>query len=126
MTDKRSGLLSTARRLVVFLGLIGMVLGMTATDAPAAGCVPGTGQPLCGGVDTDCDNVVDQCDTLELLPSIGRSGVGLGEVLGPWGMALDSAGHLYVAEVGTHRVEVFDQNGVFLRQIGSFGSGSGG
>ena len=34
-------------------------------------------------------------------------------------------GQVYVADAGNHRIQVFDHDGAFLRQIGSFGTGLG-
>ena len=41
----------------------------------------------------------------------------------PRGIALDRAGNVYVADTGNHRVQVFSDDGAFLRKWGSMGSG---
>ena len=41
------------------------------------------------------------------------------------GIACDSSGNVYVFDSGDSKVKVFDQNGVFVRQWGTVGSGDG-
>jgi YD repeat-containing protein len=57
--------------------------------------------------------------------SLGASGTEDGEVLSPGGMALDTSGHLWVADRGNDRVQEFGSAGEYLGKIGSFGSGTG-
>ena len=40
-------------------------------------------------------------------------------------VAVDSAGYVYVAEKGNHRIQKFDSNGNFITKWGSLGSGDG-
>lgn len=40
---------------------------------------------------------------------------------GPRGIAVDDQGNIYLADTGNKRVQVFDQDGFFVRQIGSGG-----
>lgn len=44
---------------------------------------------------------------------------------GPRGMAVDKQGNVYIADSGNHRIVVTDADGVFLRVIGSPGTGEG-
>ncbi|HEX2911178.1 MAG TPA: SMP-30/gluconolactonase/LRE family protein [Chloroflexia bacterium] len=44
---------------------------------------------------------------------------------GPAGLAVDAQGTVYVADSFNNRIEVFDSNGQFLRNLGSAGSGNG-
>lgn len=48
-----------------------------------------------------------------------------GSLSAPRGLALDTAGRLYVADSGSHRVLVFDQGGKLLRAIGGEGTEDG-
>jgi DNA-binding beta-propeller fold protein YncE len=50
----------------------------------------------------------------------GKKGKGQGEFVIPHAVRLDSKGQLYVADRENDRVQVFDQNGKFLRQFGGF------
>jgi sugar lactone lactonase YvrE len=42
---------------------------------------------------------------------------------GPRGIVVDDNGNVYLADTGNKRIQVFDSNGVFVRQIGDGGSG---
>lgn len=53
------------------------------------------------------------------------AGAGYGEFSEPMGVTTDSRGHIYVADTGNHRVQVFTADGSFLRVFGSEGEGSG-
>jgi len=56
----------------------------------------------------------------------GTKGHGHGEFDLPTAIAFDSAGNIYVAEYGeNNRIQVFDKDWKFLRQIGDFGNGPG-
>jgi uncharacterized protein (TIGR03663 family) len=56
---------------------------------------------------------------------IGTQGSVEGQLNEPRGVAVDSAGNLYVADTFNHRIQVFDPNGVFQRAFGSFGASDG-
>jgi len=66
-------------------------------------------------------------NSLELLPSqvFGSGGVEPGQLSQPRNMARGPDGLLYVADSGNHRVQVFDENGQYVRGWGNFGSQSG-
>ena len=49
---------------------------------------------------------------------IAKSGTGVGQVSNPKGIALDSQGRIYVVDNGNDRVQVFENNGTYLRTIG--------
>jgi len=62
----------------------------------------------------------------------GSYGTGDGQFIAPLGVAVNSAGQVYVIDFGyslspnpNHRIEKFDANGNFLAQWGSYGSGDG-
>lgn len=56
----------------------------------------------------------------------GESGTAGGEFLAPRAIATDSAGNVYVADLGNHRIQTFDSSGNFLRAWGKNVSISGG
>jgi DNA-binding beta-propeller fold protein YncE len=55
----------------------------------------------------------------------GRKGAAPGEFDTPHGLAMDSAGRLFVADRGNSRVQIFDQDGHFLAEWRQFGRPSG-
>lgn len=42
-----------------------------------------------------------------------------------WGLAIDSRGFMYVMDRGNHRVQVFDEQGQYVRTLGAEGQGPG-
>jgi sugar lactone lactonase YvrE len=59
------------------------------------------------------------------LKVIGRMGSGPGEFIEPHGLALDSAGRLFVADRSNNRIQILDQNGGFIAEWKQFGRPSG-
>jgi predicted membrane-bound mannosyltransferase/DNA-binding beta-propeller fold protein YncE len=55
----------------------------------------------------------------------GVAGAGEGELTSPRNMAIAPDGTIYVADSGNHRIQVFNAEGDFLRQWGSFGDEAG-
>ena len=55
----------------------------------------------------------------------GSFGTGDGQFKQPWGVAVDSAGNVYVTDYWNHRVQKFTSSGAFLTQWGSAGTGDG-
>ncbi len=55
----------------------------------------------------------------------GKEGSGPGEFNVPHGLALDSAGRLFVADRANNRIQIFDQDGKFLAEWKQFGRPSG-
>jgi hypothetical protein len=60
-----------------------------------------------------------------VVSSWGSHGAGDGQLDGPYAVAVDSSGSVYVTETGNFRVQKFDKNGVFQRRFGTNGTGSG-
>jgi sugar lactone lactonase YvrE len=55
----------------------------------------------------------------------GKSGTANGQFRGPFGIATDKGGTVFVADTDNDRVQVFSASGGFLRKWGSTGSGDG-
>lgn len=55
----------------------------------------------------------------------GRKGSAPGEFDMPHGLAMDSAGRLFVADRGNNRIQIFDQDGGFIAEWRQFGRPSG-
>lgn len=55
----------------------------------------------------------------------GKAGSANGQFRGPFGIATDKGGAVYVADTDNNRVQVFSASGAFLRKWGSTGSGDG-
>jgi len=55
----------------------------------------------------------------------GKKGSAPGEFDTPHGLAMDSAGRLFVADRGNSRIQIFDQDGKFLEEWRQFGRPSG-
>lgn len=53
--------------------------------------------------------------------TFGRKGEGDGEFIEPLGICTDTDGNLYVVDSGNCRVQVFDEEGEFVRSFGEFG-----
>jgi len=43
----------------------------------------------------------------------------------PINVAVDSAGYVYVSDIGNNMIQIFDSSGNFVRSLGSYGSGNG-
>jgi sugar lactone lactonase YvrE len=57
--------------------------------------------------------------------SIGTTGTAVGQFDGPFGTAISKTGDLYVTDYRNHRVQVFDDEGVFKFAFGSEGTADG-
>jgi len=55
--------------------------------------------------------------------TVGSHGSGPTQIIGPYGVALDAAGNIYVVDNGNHRVQKYDSLGNHVMTIGPAGSG---
>jgi sugar lactone lactonase YvrE len=55
----------------------------------------------------------------------GEQGTDYNQLAGPYGIALDSAGHVFVSDKGNFRIQVYDTNDSPLRMSGSGGGAQG-
>ena len=55
----------------------------------------------------------------------GGKGTGKGQFDNPRGLAVDSAGNIFVADTDNGRIEKFSPNGIFITSIGTRGEGYG-
>ena len=74
--------------------------------------------------------VFDHCGQLLSVPGtgalqIGSTGTGPGFLYHPYGITVDGFKNLWVADTGNNRIEVFNQGGAFLFQMGGLGGGNG-
>ena len=61
------------------------------------------------------------CKDGTFIKSWGKLGTAPGEFNVPHGITLDSMGHVIVADRGNNRVQIFDQDGKFLKEWKQFG-----
>ncbi len=66
-----------------------------------------------------------ECGAQVFLFEWGQAGSGDGLFNQPSGIAVDSAGDVYVADTANHRIQKFDDQGNFLLKWGAQGSGAG-
>ena len=58
----------------------------------------------------------------KLVAKYGKAGIGDGEFNQPWGITLDQAGNIYVADWKNHRVQKLSPQGDHLMSIGEYGT----
>ncbi|MFM7678450.1 MAG: LamG-like jellyroll fold domain-containing protein, partial [Roseiflexaceae bacterium] len=63
--------------------------------------------------------------TMTYVRGMGSFGTGNGQIQYPYYADIDSAGNIYVGDVGNQRIMVFDANGAYLTKWGVSGSGNG-
>ncbi|XP_033366558.1 E3 ubiquitin-protein ligase TRIM71 [Bombus vosnesenskii] len=56
---------------------------------------------------------------------IGNTGDVDDNLCRPWGVACDGEGHIVVADRSNNRIQIYKQDGSFLRRFGSYGTGPG-
>lgn len=71
------------------------------------------------------DRIVKYSRDGKFIKAWGHHGSGQGEFDVPHGLAMDSAGRLFVADRANNRIEIFDQDGNFLTEWKQFGRPSG-
>ena len=59
------------------------------------------------------------------LTTWGSSGNGDGQFDGPFGVAVDGSGNVFVADAGNNRIQKFTNTGTFIGKWGCEGSGDG-
>ncbi len=81
---------------------------------------------------TDFGNGLGNNDRVEkfdsngtFLTKWGSLGAGDTEFHDPWGIATDSEGNVYVADINNHYIKKFDSSGVFALKFGGAGTGDG-
>lgn len=55
----------------------------------------------------------------------GSYGIGNGQFIDPYGIAINDSDYIYVSDSGNNRIQIFDPAGNYEGQWGTFGSGSG-
>jgi len=71
------------------------------------------------------NNRIEQWNNLVFIRAIGTEGSGEGQFKAPTGIEADANGGIWVVDRKNNRVEEFDDQGSYLAQFGSTGSGSG-
>ena len=71
------------------------------------------------------DRIVKYSRDGKFIKAWGHHGSGQGEFDVPHGLAMDSAGRLFVADRANNRIQIFDQDGNFLTEWKQFGRPSG-
>ena len=61
----------------------------------------------------------------QFITAWGAYGSGVGQFINPWGLAIDPAGFVYVADQANHRICKFTHTGEFVLAWGSYGTGPG-
>ena len=78
-----------------------------------------------GHGDKTNDRIVKYSRDGKFIKTWGQHGSGQGEFNVTHGLAMDSAGRLYVADRSNNRVQIFDQDGKFIAEWKQFGRPSG-
>ena len=68
---------------------------------------------------------VQAAETYQFVTKWGTEGTGDGQFEGPYGIAVDSSGNVYVTDMTTNCIQKFSSSGVFLGKWGSKGAGDG-
>jgi DNA-binding beta-propeller fold protein YncE len=76
-------------------------------------------------VDSACHKVQKFDKECNPLLQWGEFGTSHGQFDSPWGITIDKAGDVYIADHKNHRVEKFSPQGDFISSFGRFGNGKG-
>jgi DNA-binding beta-propeller fold protein YncE len=112
-------------KLLMTLGKKGVAGDNNARDAfngPADVVVGANGDVFVADGESTNTRVVKLSRTGEFIKAWGTKGTGPGEFQVPHNIVIDSKGRLYVADRTNKRVQVFDQDGKFLRQMTQVGA----
>ncbi|XP_011302917.1 E3 ubiquitin-protein ligase TRIM71 isoform X2 [Fopius arisanus] len=60
---------------------------------------------------------------LETISVIGNEGMEEDNLCRPWGIACDKDGHIVVADRSNNRIQIWQENGTFVRRFGTLGTG---
>jgi hypothetical protein len=113
--------------LLMTLGKKGVAGDMDSTDAfngPTDVVVAKNGDIFVTDGESSNARVVKFSKDGTFIKAWGTRGSGPGQLKDPHSIALDSAGHVYVANRGNQRIEVFDSDGKYLNQLPQFGAPS--
>ncbi len=111
--------------LLMTLGKKGVAGDMDSRDAfngPTDVAVAKNGDIFVSDGESSNARVVKFSKDGTFIKSWGTRGSGPGQLRDPHSIALDSAGHVYVANRGNKRIEVFDSDGKYLNQLPQFGA----
>ena len=67
--------------------------------------------------------IVSAKEQYSLANKWGSFGTADGQFLGPFGVAVDSSGNVYIGDCENDRIQIFDSDGNFITKWGSEGSG---
>jgi NHL repeat len=126
-------------RVIMSLGRKPEAVDVPAADNKGAGTPPGAGQPsdlfqMPTDVAWDAKGNIFVADGLGnarvakfdsngvFVKSWGARGTAQSQFDSAKSIAVDAAGNVYVADPGNHRIQVFDNDGNFTRQIGDVGA----
>lgn len=116
---------SATGELLMTLGKKGVAGGMDSTDAfnaPTDAVVAKNGDIFVSDGEGPNARVVKFSKDGTFIKLWGTIGSGPGQLKEPHSIALDSAGHVYVANRRNQRIEVFDSDGKYLNQLTQFGA----
>ena len=115
-------------KLLMTLGTAGVAAETPTTfNAPSAVVVASNGDIFVadGHSATTNNRIVKFSRDGKFIKAWGKQGAAPGEFSPPHGIAMDSRGRIFVADRGNNRVQIFDQEGVFLEEWRQFGRPSG-